>query len=330
MQILNDSIRALTEMRDGITWAYPTLTAVPGTHGFIDSTFVDTTVPIFSGGGSGHDPAHWGYVGKGMLTGGIMGDFFMPPTAAEIVRVIRTATHQRRAFLIVKNFVQDVKEFTAAAKELRQDGWDIGTAIVRDDVSVTGPDHQQRRRGVAGTILVHKMVGAAAAQGTSVAGLKTLADKLLPELKTIGFSSSGAYIPGHENPSFNLPEDTISYGVGIHGEPGYHEETFRSSELLANELVDKLRINFHWQAGDHFAVLVNSLGGTTTMETLVFANDIRQLLALGNVQVDFVKAGNFLSANGMHGLSLSLLRLADAAWLPLLQAPVQTPSWPQQ
>lgn len=285
MQILNDSIRALTEMRDGITWAYPTLTAVPGTHGFIDSTFVDTTVPIFSGGGSGHDPAHWGYVGKGMLTGGIMGDFFMPPTAAE---------------------------------------------IVRDDVSVTGPDHQQRRRGVAGTILVHKMVGAAAAQGTSVAGLKTLADKLLPKLKTIGFSSSGAYIPGHENPSFNLPEDTISYGVGIHGEPGYHEETFRSSELLANELVDKLRINFHWQAGDHFAVLVNSLGGTTTMETLVFANDIRQLLALGNVQVDFVKAGNFLSANGMHGLSLSLLRLADAAWLPLLQAPVQTPSWPQQ
>ncbi|WP_263848856.1 dihydroxyacetone kinase subunit DhaK [Lacticaseibacillus thailandensis] len=225
--------------------------------------------------------------------------------------------------------MQDVTQFTAARDELRQAGWHVGMAIVRDDVSVAGTDFQQRRRGVAGTVLVHKIIGAAAAQGMSVDKLQRLADQLLPEIKTIGFSSSGAVIPGHSNPSFKLPENTISYGVGIHGEPGYHEEPFQSSEMLAHELVNKLQINFHWRADDHFAVLVDSLGGTTAMETLVFANDVRQLLSLAGVHVDFAKVGTFLSSNGMHGLSLSLLHLVDPSWLQLLQAPVQTPSWPQ-
>lgn len=328
MQIINEPQNALSQATQGIQWAYPNLTWVPNTFGCYDSNFQDDQIPLIAGGGSGHDPAHWGYVGPGMLTAAIMGTVFQPPTSQEIVKVTKQVTRQRRVFFIVKNFPADVSAFTAAQQQLQKEHWQTGLCIVADDISVDHESLKQRRRGVAGTILVHKILGAAAAQGASIAELTHIAAALVPNIHTIGVAASGARIPGQSTASFNLNPGEIYYGIGIHGEPGYRREPFQSSERLAQELISKLRLNFKWHADDHYAVFVNSLGGTTPMELMVFNNDVHELLTLAALTIDFNKVGTFLTANGMHGLSLTLLSLADPDWLTALNRPVKTPAWP--
>lgn len=326
MQLIDSPDRVLDATGAGILWAYPQLARVPNTRGYYLKQRDENLVPLIAGGGSGHDPAHWGYVGAGMLTAAVMGEMFTPPTAAELVAVAKVVATQKRLFFIAKNFVADVASFTQAKATLEADGYTVGMCVVADDISVS-PSLTQRKRGVAGTILVHKILGAAAAAGADVATLSRLAERLLPNVKTIGFSLSGAVVPGQEAQTFTLEKGTVAYGVGIHGEPGYRTERFVSAELLARELTTKLRQAFRWQAGEDYAVLVNSLGGTTVMENFGFNRDVRELLALEPMHVAFNKVGNLLSANGMHGLSLTLLRLADPAWLEALNRPVATPAW---
>lgn len=142
---------------------------------------------------------------------------------------------------------------------------------------------------------------------------------LTENLKTIGVAFSGD--------NFNLKDNEIYYGIGIHGEPGYRKEEFKSSELLARELIAKLRLNFQWYKDDTFVVLINSLGGTTPIENLIFNNDVCSLLALDNINIAFDKVGTFLSSYGINGISLSLLKVEDADWLHALQAPVNVPAW---
>ncbi|WP_125571523.1 DhaKLM operon coactivator DhaQ [Lacticaseibacillus songhuajiangensis] len=327
MQIINEAASALDDAMQGIIMSYPHLRQVPGTRAVYDWRFKDDTVPLIGGGGSGHDPAHWGYVGDGMLTAAVMGPMFIPPTAADIVATVKTVTKQKRAFFIVKNFKADVASFGAAATTLRAEGYDIGTCVVADDISVDTGSLIPRRRGVAGTILVHKILGAAARHGADIPELRMLAAKLAPEIKTIGFSFSGAQMPGHDDYSFDLPANAVAYGVGIHGEPGYRVEPYTSSELLARELLGKIRQSFRWQAGDQLAVFINSLGGTAVMEQMIFASDVQQLLALEPVAVPWRKVGTFLTSSGMHGLSLSILRLSDPEWLEALREDVDVASW---
>ena len=328
MQIINEPENALNQAIQGIQWAYPNLKWVPQTLGCYDRNFQDDQVPIIAGGGSGHDPAHWGYVGPGMLTAAIMGAVFQPPTPQEIIKVSKAVTRHHRVFFIVKNFPADVAAFTTAQQQLINEHWQVGLCIVADDISVDNASLKQRRRGVAGTILVHKILGAAAAQGASIEALTQLATTLVANIHTIGVAANGARIPGQTAASFTLKPGEIYYGVGIHGEPGYRRESFQSSELLAQELISKLRLNFKWHAGDHYAVFVNSLGGTTPMELMVFNNDVHELLKLAALEIDFNKVGTFLTSNGMHGLSLTLLKLSDPAWLTALQRPVTTAAWP--
>lgn len=328
MQIINEPDQALAQAVQGIQWTYPELAWVPDTYGCYDRHFADNQIPLLAGGGSGHAPAHWGYVGHGMLTGAVMGTIFTPPTAEQIVKVAQAMTHQRRLFLIVKNFSADVKAFKTAQTTLQDQGWDVGMALVADDISVDNASLKQRRRGVAGTVLIHKLLGAAAANGATMAELTTLAQHVTAATKTIGVATSGALIPGQADASFTLNPGEIYYGIGIHGEPGYRQEPFQSSERLAQELISKLRLNFQWHAHDHYAVLVNSLGGITPLELMVFNHDVHELLQLDQLALDFHQAGTFLTSNGMHGLSLTLLHLEQTDWLAALNMPVKTPAWP--
>lgn len=327
MQLIDDPARTLDELAAGILWAHPQLGRVPETRGFYLKAQDPQLVPLIGGGGSGHDPAHWGYVGPGMLTAAVMGEMFIPPTAEEIVRVTKQVAVHKEAFFIVKNFAADVGEFNQAKTQLAAEGYAIGMIVVADDISVESTSLVKRKRGVAGTIFVHKILGAAAAEGADLATLTALATKLKTQIKTIGFSLSGSIIPGQEAASFDLPPQTVAYGVGIHGEPGYRTEPFQSAELLARELVAKLKQSFHWQAGDHYAMLVNSLGGTTVMENMVFNADVRELLSLEPLDVAFSRVGPYLTANGMHGLSLTLFHLQDPSWLAALERPVTVAAW---
>lgn len=327
MEIINEERNIIEDNINGILWAYPQLKQVVGTFGLYDANFCDDQIPLISGGGSGHDPADWGYVGKGMLTAAVMGKIFIPPTKEEIVKVTKKVTKQKKAFYIVKNFMADVHSFDGAKKELENAGWQIGMCIVADDISVESLSLKKRKRGVAGTILVQKILGVAAEHGANIEELNVIANQLRNCVKTIGVAFGGSKLPGREQDDFTLASNEIYYGIGIHGEPGYCKEIFKSSELLAHELISKLKLSFHWKSGDKYALLINSLGGTTVMESMIFNNDVRELLSIEGLNVSYSKVGRLLTSNGMHGISLTLLHLEKPNWVQALKFSVDTPNW---
>lgn len=319
MKLTNGKKTMLDDLQEGIKRAYPMLKHVAGTRGFINRNFKDEIVPLISGGGSGHDPAHWGFVGDGMLAGAISGELFVPPTAKEIVEVTQKLTSKKRVFYIVKNFERDVDEFCKARLFLENAGWKVGMAIVKDDISVDAASFEKRRRGVAGTVFFHKILGDYARKGASVEELQKVADELLENVKTIGVAFSGD--------NFLLKKNEIYYGIGIHGEEGYRKEPFESSEMLARELISKLKLSFGFKSQDTYAVLVNSLGEVTKMEQLIFNNDVCELLEAEEISIGFDKAGTFLTSFGIKGISLTLLKIEDENWLKALKTKVDALEW---
>ncbi|OMP74421.1 DhaKLM operon coactivator DhaQ, partial [[Flexibacter] sp. ATCC 35208] len=184
--------------------------------------------------------------------------------------------------------------------------------IVNDDVSIEDDaSFNKRRRGVAGTVFVQKILGAAAESGHSLEELTTIGQAVIKNLHTLGVALSPANDPVKGNASFTLNDDEVFYGVGIHGEKGYRKEALSSSEILAIELMNKLKSIYRWRKGNNFAILINGLGATPLMEQYIFANDIRRLCELEGLQVTFVKVGTLLTSLDMKGVSLSLLKVED-------------------
>lgn len=285
-------------------------------------------VILISGGGSGHEPAHFGYVGKGMLSMAVCGQIFIPPTAEQIAAAIRMVDKHKPILLIIKNFEADLESFLRAEAMSKEEGWNIDHIIVSDDVSVEDDNsYEKRRRGVAGTVLVHKILGAAAADGCSLPQLKKLGEEVTSRLHTLGVALLPANNPASEETPFRLLDNEVFYGIGIHGESGYRKEPFHSSEKLAIELMNKLKSIYRWQKGDSYAVLVNGLGAVPLMEQYVFANDIRRLCELEGLNVRFVKVGSQLTSLDMKGISLSLLKIENPLWEEWLRREVETASW---
>lgn len=284
-------------------------------------------VALISGGGSGHEPSHAGFVGEGMLSAAICGAVFTSPTPDQILEAIKAADEGAGVFMVIKNYSGDIMNFEMAQELAEMEGIDVASVVVDDDIAVENSLYTQGRRGVAGTILVHKILGHAARQGKSLADIKALADELVPNIKTIGLALSGATVPEVGKPGFVLEDDEFEYGVGIHGEPGYKKEKLQSSAVLAKELVDKLADSFDMSVGQHYGVLVNGLGATPLMEQYVFANDVAKLLAEKGVTVSFKKIGDYMTSIDMAGLSLTLIKLDKDEWTEALQSDVITPAW---
>lgn len=285
-------------------------------------------VAIISGGGSGHEPAHMGYVGVGMLSAAVCGQIFVPPTPEQVLAAIRHVDGDEGVLLIIKNFKADVESFLAAEAMAKKEGRHVDHVIVDDDVSVEEDfSYNKRKRGVAGTVLVHKILGAAACEGFSLAQLKELGTSVIRNLHTLGVALTPANNPQQKEPPFTLRENEVYFGIGIHGEKGYRKESFSSSERLAIELMNKLRSLYRWKKDEQFAVLINGLGATPLMEQYLFANDIRRLLELEGLDAGFVKVGTYLTSIDMKGLSLSLLKIDDPRWLKWLKASVKAPKW---
>ncbi|WP_117169936.1 DhaKLM operon coactivator DhaQ [Paraliobacillus sediminis] len=285
-------------------------------------------VAIISGGGSGHEPAHFGYVGDGMLTAAVSGELFIPPTVDQIVAAIRLANKQMGTLLIIKNFKEDVDNFLQAKEIAQAEGHTLEHIIVDDDVSIEdNQSYDKRKRGVAGTIFVHKIVGQGAKAGFTLTELKALGETVIHSLHTLGVALTPATSPNQSTPSFTLADDEVYFGIGIHGEHGYRKEPFTSSERLAIELVNKLKSIYKWQPGETFAILVNGLGSTPLLEQYVFTNDIRRLMQLEELTITFVKVGSHLTSYDMKGISLSLLRIQDPNWIELLKANTTAPKW---
>ncbi len=239
-KIMNEPGNIVEEMLEGLVKSYPELI-----HRVDDSRVVAKNqqaeqVGLVSGGGSGHEPAHAGFVGDGMLSAAVLGDVFTSPTPDQVQLAIKEADRGKGVLLIIKNYTGDVLNFDMAKEMAAMEDIEVESVLVDDDIAVEDSTYTAGKRGVAGTVLVHKILGDAARSGASLTELKELGEKVVQATKTIGVALRAATVPEVGKPGFELGEDEIEYGVGIHGEPGYRRESLQSSRVLAQELVTKL------------------------------------------------------------------------------------------
>lgn len=326
-KIINEPQNIIEEMLEGMVKSYSTLV-----HRVDDSRVIaknqteNAQVGLVSGGGSGHEPAHAGFVGDGMLSAAVLGDVFTSPTPDQIERAIEATNQGKGVLLIVKNYTGDILNFEMAKDLAEMNDIPTEIVVVDDDIAVEDSTYTAGKRGVAGTVLVHKILGDAARSGASLAELKELGEKVVQATKTIGVALVAATVPEVGKPGFTLAEDEIEFGVGIHGEPGYRREKLQPSKQLAQELVEKL-VQAYPETPKKVGVLVNGMGGTPLMEQFVFINDVLTLLAAKDIDVDFHKVGNYMTSIDMQGLSLTLIDLTTPAWTEALTSPVTTISW---
>ena len=327
-KIINKPENVVTEMLDGLAYVHSDLVhRVDGFDIIARNEQAAGQVGLISGGGSGHEPAHAGFVGDGMLSAAIAGAVFTSPTPDQILEAIKEADQGAGVFMVVKNYSGDIMNFEMAQELAEMEGIEVASVVVDDDIAVENSLYTQGRRGVAGTIFVHKILGHAAREGKSLAEIKDLADKIVPNIHTIGLALSGATVPEVGKPGFVLEEDEIEYGIGIHGEPGYRKESMQPSRQLAEELTGKLLEAFEAKLGERYALLINGMGATPLMEQYVFANDVASILEDAGLDVAYKKLGNYMTSIDMAGLSLTLMKIENDAWLEALESPVKTIAW---
>lgn len=291
---MNEPGDIVEEMLEGIVKSYPELVHRVEDSRVIAKNQLNEQVGLVSGGGSGHEPAHAGFVGDGMLSAAVLGDVFTSPTPDQIQLAIKEADQGQGVLLIIKNYTGDLLNFEMAKELAAMDEIDVEEVVADDDIAVENSTYTAGKRGVAGTILVHKILGDAAKNGASLTQLKELGERVVAATKTIGVALRAATVPEVGKPGFDLNEDEIEYGVGIHGEPGYRREKLQPSKLLAKELVTKI-LSEYTEKPKEVGVLVNGMGGTPLMEQFVFMNDVLTLLNEEQVDVTFHKVGDLMT-----------------------------------
>jgi len=329
-KLINRPDRVVDEMLDGLLAIYPGLSRLSGQNVVLRSDFEDRRdeqVAIISGGGSGHEPAHAGFVGSGMLSAAVAGEIFTSPSVDSVFAAIRAVAGAQGVLLVVKNYTGDRINFGLAAEMARSEGILIETVVVADDVALANSDGNAGRRGIAGTVLVHKIAGAAAAEGKDLPQVAALAQAAAENVGTMGVSLSAGVSPATGKASFTLG-DEVELGLGIHGEPGVKRVRLAPSDELVTELLNGIMPVLGVRAGDRVAVLLNNLGSTTNMELAIVGRKAFAVLDGRGVQVDRMLSGTFMSSLDMAGVSLSLMRVDDER-LKLLDAPTSAPAWPR-
>lgn len=327
-KILNQPTDVVTEMLDGLAYVHNDLVHRIEVFDIIARNEEKSgKVALISGGGSGHEPSHAGFVGEGMLSAAVCGAVFTSPTPDQVLEAIKEADEGAGVFMVIKNYSGDIMNFEMAQDMAEMEGIEVASVVVDDDIAVEDSLYTQGKRGVAGTILVHKILGHAARHGKSLQEIKAIADELVPNIHTVGLALSGATVPEVGKPGFVLAEDEIEFGIGIHGEPGYRKEKMQPSKALATELVDKLIESFDAKSGEKYGVLINGMGATPLMEQYVFANDVAKLLEDKGIEVNYKKLGNYMTSIDMAGLSLTLIKLENQEWLEALNSDVTTIAW---
>ncbi len=337
-KLINRPEAVVEEMIEGLVAAYPGLRRLPGQTVLVQADLPDAPrrpVAVISGvghvfnvpgGGSGHEPAHAGYIGQGMLSGAVAGDVFTSPAPDSVLAAIRATAGPRGAFLVVKNYTGGRLNFGLAAELARAEGIPVETVLVADDVALAARVEVARRRGLAGTILVHKVAGAAAETGASLAEVAAVAKATARAVRTMGVALSPCTVPAAGQPTFVLGEDEIELGLGIHGEPGVRRGPLEPDGALVDRLKGAILADMDLAAGIGVVLLVNNLGGTPTMELAIATRRAVTFLEGRGLPVERVYMGTFLSALEMAGITLTVLPI-DKARLALLDAPTGAPAW---
>lgn len=323
-KIINNPQNVVMEICKGIVLAHPGLELIPKYKIIKKRTLNKEKVTLISGGGSGHEPAHAGFVGEGLLDAAVCGDVFASPSQIQVYQAIRETAGKKGTLLIIKNYSGDMMNFKNAAYLAEEDGISVDYIKVDDDIAVKDSLYTVGRRGVAGTVFVHKIAGAAAERGMDLAQVKRLAEKTVSNVKSIGFAFSSCTVPAKGTPTFVLGEDEMEYGVGIHGEPGIKREKLISADELAKRMTDALLNELKPDPGQEIAILVNGFGATPAQELYLLNNAVNKELAKHPVVVSRTLVGSYMTSIDMAGASLSILKL-DSELKDLLTAPCSAP-----
>lgn len=267
-------------------------------------------VGLISGGGSGHEPAHAGYVGDGMLDCAICGEIFTSPTPDQVLEAIKLADSGQGVFMVIKNYTGDVMNFEMAKDMAEMDGINVDYIIVNDDVAVEDSTYTSGRRGIAGTIFVHKVLGAMAREGKTLEEIKAMAEKIVKNIKSMGMATKACINPISGKESFDLSEEDMEIGVGIHGEPGVKQEKVKSADEISKELLDHILDDYEDKNGD-FVLMVNGMGQTTEMELFIVNNFVNDYLSDKNINIKKTFLGNYMTSMDMAGFSLTLFKVDD-------------------
>lgn len=329
-KLINDPRSLVREMLEGVVLSTPNLALLDDENVVITAHIAadpdERPVALLSGGGSGHEPAHAGYVGPGMLSAAIVGDVFTSPSTDAVLAAIRAVAGPAGALLIVKNYTGDRLNFGLAAELARREGIPVEIAVVADDVSLTGTVPRERRRGIAGTVLVHKIAGAAAAAGRPLAEVAAIARATADAVATMGVGLGSCIVPAAGKPGFELGPDEIEYGLGIHGEKGVRRGPLASADEIVTTVLDTILGELTLVGRRDVAVLINGLGGTPPMELAIVARKALQSLRQSGLNPVRAYTGNYMTALEMPGMSLSVLPL-DAERLTFLDAPTSAAAW---
>lgn len=328
-KLINGVDEIVSEMLEGMTAAYPEyVKRLEGFEVLVRAKGASPKVALVSGGGSGHEPSHGGFVGKGMLDGAVAGAVFTSPTPDQVYEAVKAVNGGKGVLLIIKNYTGDVMNFEMAADMARDEGIDVEQVIVADDVAVENSTWTTGRRGIAGTVLVHKIAGAAAESGMNLADVKRVAEKVIANVRSMGMAVNACTVPAAGKPSFDLANDEIEIGIGIHGEPGTHREKISSVNNIADKLLEKILGEGIYGSGDEVAVLVNGMGGTPLMELFVANKHVNDVLTSKGIKIAKTIVGNYMTSLDMEGFSITLLKLDDEL-KNLLNAPADTPAFVQ-
>lgn len=324
-KLINNPEDVVKEELKGIELAHPDLVKVYYDPDFIvrADAPVQGKVALVSGGGSGHEPMHGGFVGKGMLDAACPGAVFTSPTPDQMLEATKAVDGGAGVLHIVKNYTGDVMNFDMAADLARGEGIEVESVLVDDDVAVENSTWTAGRRGVGLTVLMEKIVGAAAEEGRSLKECADLARKVNGQGRSMGMALTSCTVPHVGSPSFDLPEDEMEIGIGIHGEPGRHRIKLESADKITEMLVKPVVEDLPFKEGDEVLLFVNSMGGTPLIELYIVYRKAVELLEAKGIKVVRNLIGPYITSLEMAGMSITLLKM-DEDLKKLWDAPVKT------
>lgn len=324
-KIMNTAESFVYDMCHGLAKAHPELEFVEK-YKVVKKKVVDRNkVTLISGGGSGHEPAHAGFVGTGMLDAAVCGDVFASPSQIQVYNALKLTASKKGTLMIVKNYSGDCMNFNNAGALAKDDGIEVDAVYVNDDIAVKDSLYTVGRRGVAGTVFVHKIAGAAAEQGKSLPEVKAVAEKVIANIRSFGFALTSCTVPAAGSPTFEIGEDEMEFGVGIHGEPGRKREKLISADELAARIVPDIAEDLKLVKGEEIALLINGFGGTPLQELYLFNNSVTNELEKAGIKIYKTLVGNYMTSIDMAGASVTFLRL-DNELKGYLDYPVSTPA----
>jgi dihydroxyacetone kinase-like protein len=282
-------------------------------------------VGVISGGGSGHEPMHGGFVGRGMLDAACPGAVFTSPVPDQMLAATQAVDGGAGVLHIVKNYTGDIMNFELAAEMAKAEGINVEAVVIADDVAVKDSLYTAGRRGVGGTVLAEKIVGAAAEEGADLATVKALCEQVQANVRSMGMALTSCTVPSAGKPTFEIGDDEMEVGVGIHGEPGRERRKLATADEITEMLAVPIIDDLPFQSGDRVLAFVNGMGGTPLLELYVIYRKLAEILDERGITIERNLIGNYITSLEMAGCSITLLKLDDEL-IRLWDAPVHTPA----